>query len=351
MIISHPVPQPLPWNAAEEPLRCVGFRDEAPGVRTFVFRPPPGRWCAYRPGQFVTVELPTAEGLVRRSYTLSSSPSRPFSVSITAKLHPGSFGTQWMFDHLAAGFPLRASAPMGNFHLPDPLTGPLLLISAGSGATPCMSMLRWVSDCAPGLRVTYVHAARTPADILFRRELELLAGQMPGLRLVFIVGREAEGETMVSGRLDAELLRRLVPERLDRQVYCCGPESFMAVMKATLLADGMDSEHWHQESFGPSEGGLLLAEAPQVSTDARVRFTRSGIEVPVLPGLSVLKMAQEAGIAAPFACGMGVCGTCKVRARGEVEMRHQGGIFDDEVAEGFILACCSWPRGGIEVDL
>ncbi|KFI33029.1 NADH oxidase [Haematobacter missouriensis] len=350
-MIVQTLPQPLPWNALEEPMRCVGVRAETVDVRTFTFRPPPGRWCAYRPGQFVTIELPTAEGPVLRSYTLSSSPSRPFSVSITAKLKAGSVATQWMFDNLAPGFGLKFTQPMGNFHLPDPLVGPLLLISAGSGATPCMSMLRWVADCAPGLKVTYVHAARSADDILFRRELELLAEQMPGLRLLFILGRGAEGESLIAGRLDAQLLRRLVPERLERQVYCCGPQGFMEAMQAALLADGLPTEAWHQESFGPTSGGLLLPEAPEVSEDAVVRFARSGVEVPVGAGQTILQMAQAAGIAASFACGMGVCGTCKVRARGSVEMHHQGGIFEDEVEDGFILACCSRPLASVEVDL
>lgn len=340
------LPVPKVWDAAKQVLECVGVREEAPSVRTFVFRAGPETWFRYRPGQFITLQLPVTGGHVARTYTISSSPSRPFSISVTAKMQEGSIGTRWMFENLGPGSRIEAQGPMGHFVLPDPPARPLLLISAGSGATPVMSMLRWCADCAPDTDIAWVHCARRPEDILFRTELEALTKGMPRLRLSFVVSNGADA-AFHSGRLDAMLLRGLVPDLLERDVKCCGPDGFMAGMRAGLVELGHDPAQYDQESFGavaevvtPSSGGAGFP----------IRFTVSMVEAVGEEGQTILEVARAAGIAIPSACGMGICGTCKVKGSGEVNMTDQGGIFDDEIADGMLLACCSRPLGPVEIE-
>ena len=121
------------------PLR-IGIADEAPGVKTFTFRSDNQTWFRYKPGQFVTLELPAEPAPVMRTYTLSSSPSRPYTVAVTVKAQKDSIGTRWMFDNLKPGMALKAFGPLGDFSYAKYPGKKYLFISAGSGITPMMSM-------------------------------------------------------------------------------------------------------------------------------------------------------------------------------------------------------------------
>ena len=342
-----PLETPRPWDAARQPLECIGVREETADVRTFTFRAGPATIFRYRPGQFVTLQIPAPGGPLHRSYTLASSPSRPFAVSVTVKAQAGSLGTRWMFDTLRPGMTLRALGPMGGFFLPDPPGGqPLLFLSAGSGITPMMSMLRWCQDMAPMTDITFVQCARTREDLMFLEELALMARTMPRLRVAAVIARGTVEAPFLSGRMDLALLGAAAPDFLARRVYCCGPDGFMAAMRDGLIERGLDPEHYAQESFGAAE------ETPPPLTEGGfpIRFSLTGAEALGDETRTILEIAKGAGVPISSACGMGLCGTCKVRANGPVEMTHQGGIFDDEIAEGFILACCSRPRGAVEIE-
>jgi ferredoxin-NADP reductase len=342
-----PLETPRPWDAARQPLECVGIREETADVRTFTFRAGPGTIFRYRPGQFVTLQIPAPGGPLHRSYTLASSPSRPFAISVTVKAQAGSSGTQWMFDNITPGSTIRALGPMGTFFLPDPPGGePLLLLSAGSGITPMLSMLRWCQDMAPMTDIVFVQCARTETDLMFLDELALMAKTMPRLGVVSVVARGTVEAPFLSGRMDMRLLAMAAPDFAERRVFCCGPDGFMAAMREGLVAGGFDPERYAQESFGATE----LTPAPLTEGGFPIRFSVSGAEALGDPSRTILEVARGAGVAIPSACGMGICGTCRVRANGPVEMEHQGGIFDDEIAEGYILACCSRPQGEVEVE-
>lgn len=353
-----------PWNDRLQVLEVISVTDEAPEVKTFTFRSDAQTWFRYKPGQFVTLELPTADGTLMRTYTLSSSPSRPFSIAVTVKAQPASIGTRWMFENLAPGSLLKAYGPAGNFtHYAYPASK-YLFLSAGSGITPMMSMLRWFSDCAPGTDVVFVNCARRPEDIIFRDELELLASRMPALSLSFIVQERSPRTSWIGhiGRIDAVRFPLVTPDFREREIFCCGPESFMEAMREFLAASGFDMARYHQESFGetpredaplapvsdpPREEGAAGAGAETLS----VRFALSEVDGECLPGQTVLQAARATGVRIPAACESGLCGTCKVmKLAGEVEMNHNGGILDEEIAEGYILACCSRPLVKLEVE-
>lgn len=350
-----------PWDDRRHRLEVVAVNDEAPGVKTFTFVSDTPAWFRYKPGQFVTLELPAGPEPLMRTYTLSSSPSRPFSVAVTAKAQPGSIGTRWMFDNLRPGMRVKAHGPAGAFSLHDHPAAKYLFVSAGSGVTPMMSMLRWLGDCAPAADVAFLNCARRPEEIIFRRELELLARRMPGLALGFLVEERSRGEAWsgLTGRIDGARLTLLSPDVHEREVFCCGPEPFMDAVRAILEGAGFDMRRYHQESFGgpPATAG---SPAPAEEHDAGsgrpapaalpVRFALAGVEVACPAGRTVLEAARAAGVRIPAACESGLCGTCKIRKlSGEVAMSHNGGILDHEVEGGFILACCSRPLGAVEV--
>lgn len=352
-----------PWNDHLQVLECISVTDEVPEVKTFSFRSDNQTWFRYKPGQFVTLELPVSDEPVMRTYTLSSSPSRPFSISVTAKAQADSIGTRWMFDHLVPGMHIKAYGPAGGFSMHEFPAAKYLFLSAGSGITPMMSMLRWLYDCAPLTDIAFVNCARRPDEIIFRSELELISARLPTLSLGFLVEERTSRVSWFgpTGRIDLTRLGLLVPDFTEREVFCCGPEPFMRAVRVLLEASDFDMAHYHQESFGtgpiepvPAEvaeaaDGLLPSEAPEAPTNP-VTFTLSGVDAEALPGQSILQTARASGVRIAAACELGLCGTCKVKAAGPIEMNHNGGILDDEIAEGYVLACCSTPQGPVTVE-
>ncbi|MFT3689305.1 2Fe-2S iron-sulfur cluster-binding protein [Paenirhodobacter sp.] len=339
------------WRDSEE-LACCSVVPEAPDTATISFVSPTGALFRFEPGQFLTLELPVPGGTVWRTYTISSSPSRPLSVSVTVKAQNGSIGTRWMLDHLRPGMRIRASGPAGVFTLPRAEKKKYLFISAGSGVTPSLSMTTWLFDRGTDIDVTLVNCARRPSEIIARRQVEHMAARVPSIRLYFIVEEEDPYQvwTGFRGRLNQVMLGLIAGDYMEREVYCCGPEPFMAAVRDMLIALGYDMAGYHQESFAPpvEEPEDFV---PDAQAGARITFAASGVEAACTKADTVLAVARSAGIVIPSGCTFGVCGTCKVRKlSGEVHMVHSGGISDEDIDEGYILACCSKPVGDVGID-
>ncbi|WP_374373296.1 2Fe-2S iron-sulfur cluster-binding protein [Dongia sp.] len=345
-------PQPLRfWNAATTKLRCVAIATEAPDVKTFHFAAEDGAWFRYQPGQFVTFALPVPGNTVYRTYTLSSTPTRPLRASVTVKAQKDSIGTRWLLDHFQVGESLSAVGPAGDFTLP-PNPEKLLFISGGSGVTPMLSMTRYLHDLAAEVDITYLHFARTPADLLFTSEIDALAGFWPALKPRFIVDDPACANWAGPvGRPSDALLRQLCPDLAGRDVFCCGPAPFMQAMREAVTTIAGSLDRYREESFQPAAPKPV--ESAVTTDSAEIRFTQSGRSASIGGTETILAAAQAAGIPIPYACEMGLCGTCQVKKiSGDVVMNHDGGITDDAIAEGYILACCSRPASGtIEIDL
>lgn len=345
-----------PWSDKLQLLECISVTPETQDVMTFLFRSEDQNWFRYLPGQFVTLELPVGKEPLYRTYTLSSSPSRPYALSVTVKAQANSIGTRWMFDNLRPGMKIRALGPLGDFSYVRHPGDKYLFISAGSGVTPMMSMVRDMSDLAPQSDIAFINCSRSPSDIVFRHELEYLARFMPKLSLGFIV--ENCGRTDLwsglKGMVDKAKIALLSPDFMERTVFCCGPEPFMAAVRSMLDASGFDMSRYHQESFSPA-APVTVGESVLTDVDGEalsmVGFTLSGKEMACQPGQTVLMTARAAGVRIGAACESGICGTCRVlKLSGEVEMNHNGGILDDEIEEGYILACCSRPLTDVKVE-
>ena len=330
---------------------------ESADVATFTFRAPSGAWFDYQPGQFLTLDLPLPGGLVQRTYTISSSPSRPLSISITVKAQQASQGTRWMLEHLKPGVKIRASGPAGIFSFHRYPAAKYLFISAGSGITPMMSMTTWAWDSGQMPDIVFVHAARTPSEIIFRERLEQFANRVPGLQLRFTIEEPDPFRAWPGfrGRLSQIMLGLMAPDYLDREVFCCGPEPFMRAVREMLGALGYDMARYHQESFQAPVGTEADARplddvTPDADARSEILFSLSNVSVRCAETDTVLAMARANRLNIPSGCNFGLCGTCKIRKlSGEVHMVHNGGISDEDIAAGFILACCSHPLGQVTV--
>ncbi|MEJ1161229.1 2Fe-2S iron-sulfur cluster-binding protein [Prosthecomicrobium sp. N25] len=345
--------RPLWDPETDDRLVCRAVLEETAEVKTFVFAAPEGRLFAYEPGQFMNLEVEVAGGVETRSYTLSSSPARPHTVSISVKRIPGGLVSNHLHDTLMPGTSVKAQLPLGDFTTARHRSPKYLFLAAGVGATPLMSMLRAEDDLATGADVVFLNAARRPEDLVFRRELETIAARNRSVRLAHVVtGQGREPWAGFHGRIDRALLAAVAPDLLEREVFVCGPAGFMARVRDILGEAGFDMGRHHEESFAFGAGG----PEPEVPADPaareyRITFARSGRTIACDGSTTILAAARKAGIALPSACTKGLCGTCKSKkASGEVEMKHQGGIRPREIEAGMILLCCSKPQSEVVVE-
>ncbi|WP_027816207.1 hybrid-cluster NAD(P)-dependent oxidoreductase [Paraburkholderia bannensis] len=354
---------PEKWTSdAEETLECCHVRQETHDVKSFFLRSPQGRTFSFEPGQFITLELEIDGETVNRCYTISSSPARPHTLSITVKRVPGGKVSNWLHDNLMPGAMIRVLGPAGEFTCARHAALKYLFLSAGSGITPLMSMSRAYHDLAEDRDIVFVHSARTPDDVIFARELELIAASHSSFRTSFVCERVGARThwSGVTGFLTLPLLKLIAPDFMEREIFTCGPAPYMKAVRDLLDEAGFARERYHEESFSfetlAADDAPLSApaEATPASTEAatfKVTFAKSHREIDCGEHQHVLAAAREAGVRLPASCTQGMCGTCKVKlVSGQVEMKHNGGIRQREIDQGMVLLCCSTPRSDLVVD-
>ncbi len=407
------------WTEGEITLHCVRVIDETVDVKTFCLVANPPVLFTYKPGQFVTLDLEINGFQVLRSYSLSSTPSRPHTLEITVKRvppppasepdTPQGLVSNWLHENVTAGSEIKLSGPMGKFTCFANPCQKILMISAGSGITPMMSMSRWLVDTASECDIIFFHSARSPSDIIFRQELELMSARYPNFNLAITTTRKETGQSWLglTGRLTTAMLQSVAPDFMERTVYVCGPNSFMEAVTRMLDGLGFPMQNYYEESFGPprtekpkpeqatqpalddialSRGGLrqwlgkLLPTAPspaepfpgeystvpepvvasQTPTSSAstlsqitVVFFKSGKEVTCDGQEPILNLAELEGVKIRSSCRSGVCGTCKKqKLEGEVSMEgyDREALQESERQEGYILTCISYPLGRVVID-
>jgi glycine betaine catabolism B len=356
---------PARWTSdVEETLVCCQVRQETHDVKSFFFRSPAGHAFSFEPGQFVTLELEIDGETINRCYTISSSPTRPHTISITVKRVPGGKVSNWLHDNLQAGAPVRVLGPAGEFTCARHPARKYLFLSAGSGITPLMSMSRAHHELSEDRDIVFVHSARTPDDIIFARELDLIAASQSNFRTSFVCERVGARTNWpgVTGFLTLPLLKLIAPDFMEREIFTCGPAPYMKAVRDLLDEAGFERKHYHEESFSFE---TLIEAAPEPSAETTpaafdaapltatfaVSFTRSNREIVCSTDQHVLDAARQAGVRLPASCTQGMCGTCKVKlVSGQVEMKHNGGIRQREIDQGMVLLCCSKPLTDLVVE-
>lgn len=353
----------------ERLLRCVAIVDEAADFRTFRFVADQG--VDYKPGQFITLLLDVDGESVRRNYTISSTPSRPHYISVTVKRVGDGRVSNWLHDTLQVGDSIRSLGPNGRFHLAAAGGAKkLILLSAGSGITPMMSMLRFIADTNLPLDVCFHHSARGVADVAFLHELLSIKAQM-GDRLKLswnLTGKEAatqvnalagrlEGERnarILAGRLDAAMMQTLCPDFADRAVLCCGPDGFRA--KAREIYEGWAPQPefpFLEETFGPDRAALPLPEIGNY----QVSFLKTGKSISGSGTVTLLELARKVGAELTSDCEAGICGSCRCKViSGEWRVAANSAdpersvLSQAEKDEGYVLACSTSPIGEVCVE-
>ncbi|APA89303.2 hybrid-cluster NAD(P)-dependent oxidoreductase [Paraburkholderia sprentiae WSM5005] len=338
-------------------LECIGVRDEAPGVKTFRLRDPhPDGARRFAPGQAMLLTLFIEGVRFDRTFSIASTPLEPDGLELTIKAQSDGVVTRWLHETFAPGMRIDARYPLGRFTLDASDEAPHALVSAGSGASPLMSMLRTLARRAPEADIAWLHCARGVQDILFADELAALQARMPNLKVSVWLSAPTPGWFGLRGRISRGALWVMVPDFGRRIVYCCGPAGFMQGVRQIHAAEGARRAAFHIEHFGPvietMEREAAAAGAPRTGEqrDAVLHATLAGRRFDVRTGETLLVAAARQQIVIPCGCASGLCGTCKVRhVSGEVAMQHAGGLSPAEEAQGWILACSSRPLTHVEI--
>ena len=292
---------------------------------------------AYRPGQFLTLRIPTPDGgSVARCYSLCSSPVGGEPPRIAVKRMASGLASNWIADNVRPGAVLDVLPPAGTF-TPRSLESDFLLLAGGSGITPVMSILKSALRGGRG-RVVLIYANSDERSVIFGRELRELQAGAPR-KLVVIHWLDA-----VQGAPSPAALRELARPYASFEAFICGPDPYTATVKRALTELGVPAPRVHVERF------LSLAENPFEATEV-TGGVASSLEVDLdddvhkldwPSGQRMLDVMLDAGLDAPYSCREGVCGACACRlVEGEVEMAHNEVLEDADLADGYILACQS----------
>ena len=347
-----------PWGGS---LRVARIFTETPGIKTFrlldaVGGPIP---FTFLPGQFLTLTVAKDAKTVKRSYTIASSPAQRDYIEITVKREDMGIVSRYLCDEVKDGTLLQVAAPQGYFTFAGKEAESIVLIGAGVGITPLMSVIRYLTDHAWPKDIYLLFTCRTPDDFLFRAELENLQRRHPNLHVIATMTR-ADGTdwTGAKGRITKELIAGTVPNIAKRRIHLCGPPTMMDATRAMLLELGVAAASIKSEGFGPAqkpherqaEVAAAMAQAPSAETPS-VLFTISSKSAPLPPDTTVLEAAEQVGVAIDYSCRVGTCGACKVKlCKGAVTMAVEEGLPPADKARGLILACQAKATENVEVE-
>ena len=355
--------------AASPPPAWAGFRrlavaaiePESDSVISIRLDDPDGKPLpAARPGQYLTLRVQPQDGQrsLLRNYSLSGPPGAGY-YRITVKREQDGVASGWLHTRLAVGDQLDVAAPRGTFILGGS-DAPVLLISAGIGATPVLAMLQALAKEHSGREIWWLHGARSSRDHAFAAETQTLLASLPKARAHVYYSRPSSSDLGSSaGRLTASVLAELEPPR-DAEAYLCGPASFMDEISAGLAALGIEASRIHTEPFGPAAGltpGIAATPGrPPHPPDGppgdgpRIEFARSDLAIPWSDDYaSLLELAEACDVPVRWSCRTGVCHNCETTLiAGDLDYSPDP---VEPPADGSALICCSRPRDDLVLDL
>jgi ferredoxin-NADP reductase len=311
--------------------------DHVTGNAATVLIKPGYRWEGHRAGQYCRIGVEIRGVRHWRAYSLTSEPNRPDGcISITPKLVEGGVVSPYMVRHGRPGAIVSLGGVEGDFVLPDPLPEKLLFISAGSGITPIMSMLRELARDDELNDAVLLHSARDPEDVIFGGELRYLDRRWEGFHL-------HEQHTGTMGRMAPKHLEELCPDWRERETFASGPGEMLDVLTEHFERRGRPQQ-LHMERFQPKIGGGETGEGGTIT------FLESDCKVEAEGTKPILVEGEDAGLELPFGCREGICHTCVGTLRsGRIRDLRNGQVSGQEGET--VRTCINAPEGPVEIEL
>jgi ferredoxin-NADP reductase len=268
-------------------------------------------------------------------------------VEITPKRMENGCVSVFLNERAKPGLAVEASGPYGQFYFDETLHKSIVLIAAGSGITPMISMLRYIDDLELTAPVTLLYCVRTGADIIFENELVRLSKSLPKFKYEVCLSRPDPAWKGRSGRLTAQFVSQFVSDLDSPVFFLCGPKGFMDNAHQILSTLGVNQERILQESFGESKP-FTESRPVENATVETVVFLHSEKVCRAISGSTLLDLAERNGVQIPFGCRQGQCGTCATRLlSGTVQMDVKAGLTAEQKNSGYVLPCVSRAEGTV----
>jgi ferredoxin-NADP reductase len=325
------------WSTQELRGRIERIDRETSDAVTVLIRPG-YEWGGHRPGQYLRIGVIVNGVHHWRAYSLTTDPGRPDGlIGITPKFVDAGKVSPYLVHQARPGDVVRLGGVEGTFALPDPPPRRVLFLSAGSGITPIMSMLRSLDRDGALEDVVHVHSSRTANGVIFGEQLRELDARHPGYRPHLQITSEA-------GRMTPAHLDELCPDWRERHAFASGPGEMLDALTEHWRAEG-DPELLEMERFQPVIGGSAVA-----GEGGTVRFLSSDVEAVCDGGTPILVAGEEAGAELPYGCRMGICHTCIGRlCKGEVRDLRTGEVHGEKGE--MVRTCVNAPEGDVAIAL
>jgi NADH oxidoreductase Hcr len=299
---------------------------------------------SYQPGQYALVNI-NDQGLVR-AYTLSSSPGLSQYITLTVRHIENGVGSSWLTQNVNIGDTLWLSDAQGEFTCVITNDNQYLMLAAGCGVTPIISMTRWLLANRPQAHITVCYHVKTSDDTIFAEEWHRLTERYPSTLSLHIITTRQTQNNGLSGRLSQSQLQNLISNFSDYTVMTCGPEDYMTSAERICRSLAVKPERFYQERF---HGLNACDETDKPRVNITVIGSAKQFTAPV--GTTLLYALEQHNIPIIAACRAGVCGSCKTRVvSGSYTTDSNLALSEDEIKRGYVLACSCHIEGDLVID-
>lgn len=332
-------------------LRITGIKLETADVKTFVLESIDGP-ILYSAGQYLTLVFERNGEEIRRSYSLASSPVLNEPLAITVKRVDNGFASRILFDKAKAGDTLLTTGAGGFFVLPENISNgqQLFFLAAGSGIVPVFSLIKTTLQLYPGVHVVLIYSNRSIKTTIFHDELKVLQQQYPNnFQIEFLFSMSAD---LTKARLNQILLQVLLQQYSkvpgeNIGFYTCGPFPYMRMIEIELLTMGFSASQIRKEQFSTIRPAITLLPPDTAPHEVEIRIQENVYHFTVQYPHTILEAAKKQGIALPYSCEVGRCGSCAALClQGKVWMKYNEVLLNDETRKGLVLTCSGFPVEG-----
>lgn len=334
-------------------LTIIGIREEVPGVKIFTLHPADGRPLPYKAGQYLTLVHHSPHGEARRSYSITSSPVLEEPLSIGVKRIENGLFSRMLVDNARIGDKLTSAGVAGLFTIPEDTTPfkQIFFLAAGSGITPIFSLLKTLLHAHSELSAVLLYSNSSPERAMFLEPLQQLAIQFPDrLHIEFIFSNSPDlGRARLHKDLLHTFLQTLSKAPYEQQLfYLCGPDNYMRLMSFALRQAGIPEPNIRKEIFNTDIRKPVKLVPPDTAAH-HVTLHMAGHTHRLISRYphNILQSARQAGIALPYSCETGKCGSCIAKVlQGKVWMSYNEVLTERDIEKGLTLTCVGFPVGG-----